>query len=79
MNSYVLTLIKTLLFFHINFCLPPQSFIIDVQKCCGINPAFKANATFLHVAVFANCFSYVVKFLLKECKDLNVNITNDDL
>ena len=61
------------------FSLAPQFFIIDVLKCCGVNPDFKANGvTLLHIAVFANCFN-VVQFLLKECKDLNVNIMDDDL
>ena len=59
------------------FSLAPQLFIIQVLKCCGVNPDFKADGvTLLHAAVFANCFD-VVQFLLKECKDLNINITDD--
>ena len=59
------------------FSIAPQSFTIDVLKCCGVKPDFKAKGvTLLHAAVFANCYD-VVQFLLKECKDLNINITDD--
>ena len=66
-------------FIFATFSLAPQSFIIDVLKCCGVKSDFKANdVSLLHGAVFANCFD-VVRFLKEECKDVDINVTDDDL
>ena len=58
-----------------------QSFIIAIMKYCGIKSDFKTTAegfTLLHIAVIFNCFD-VVCFLLEECRDIDVNVTDDDL
>ena len=63
------------------FSFASQPFTIDVLKCCGVKSDFKEDGhglTLLHGAVFANCFD-VVKFLVKECKGVDINITDDDL
>jgi len=61
------------------FSIAPQSFIMNVLKCCGVKCDFKADGfTLLHIAVFANCFD-IVQFLVEECNDMDVNVTDDDL
>ena len=62
------------------FGCAPQSFIIAIMKYCGVKGDFKTTAGFslLHLAVMFNCFD-VVCFLLEECSDIDVNVTDDDL
>ena len=65
-------------YFHNIFKYAPQSFIIVILKYCGVKTDFKSRSfSLLHVAVIANCFD-VVHFLLEECSDVDVNITEDD-
>ena len=78
-NPYAIGVNDETPFIFTTFSLAPQSFIIDVLKCCGVKSDFKANGvSLLHGAVFANCFD-VVQFLMEECKDIDVNITDNDL
>ena len=61
------------------FSTAPQSFIIDILKCCDIKLSYKASGiALLHAAVFANCLD-VVQFLVEECKNVDINITDNDL
>ena len=60
------------------FIIAPQAFIKAVLKHCGIKTDFKTDgASLLHYAVICNCFD-VVSFLLEECSDIDVNVTDDD-
>ena len=60
------------------FSFAPQSFIIDILKCCGVKPNFKSNGiTLLHIAILTNCF-HVVQYLLEECSGMNLNVADDD-
>ena len=56
----------------------PQSFIIQVLKCCNVKGNFKSTFGYslLHITVMLNCFD-VVCFLLEECRDTDVNATVD--
>ena len=61
------------------FIYAPQPFIISIMKCCGVKSDFKTDGfSLLHCAVICNCFD-VVCFLLAECSDIDVNVTDDDL
>ena len=62
------------------FCYAPQSFIIAIMKYCGVKANFKTTQgiSLLHYGVGFNCFD-VVRFLLEECGDVDVNVTNDHL
>ena len=78
-DPYAISVDDKIPFLFSTFSLAPQSFIIDVLKCCGVKSDFKVNGvSLLHGAVFANCFD-VVQFLKEECKDIDVNITDHDL
>ena len=70
---------KSLLYFEFIFIYAPQSFIIAIMKYCGVKSDFKTTTGFslLHCAVVFNCFD-VVCFLLEECSDIDVNVTEDD-
>ena len=61
------------------FFYAPQSFIIAFMKYCGIKSDFKTTTglSLLHCAVIFNCFD-VVCFLLEECSNIDVNVTDDD-
>ena len=72
---------KSLPYIEHIFCYAPQSFIIAIMKYCGVKSDFKTTTGFslLHCAVAFKCFD-VVCFLLEECSDIDVNVTdNDDL
>ena len=58
----------------------PQSFIIAIMKYCGVKSDFKTTLGYslLPYAVFFNYFD-VVCFLLEECSDIDVNVTDDDM
>ena len=62
------------------FMYAPQSFIIAIMKYCGVKSDFKRTEciSLLHIAVMSNCFD-VVCFLLEECSDIDVNVTDNDL
>ena len=62
---------------YIFYCAP-QSFIIAIMKYCGVKSDFKTTEGYslLHCAIAYNCFD-VVCFLLEECSDINVNVTDD--
>jgi len=65
-------------YFHNILFYAPQSFIIEIWKYCGVKTDFKSDGlSLLHVAVITNCFD-AVHFLLEECSDVDVNITDDD-
>ena len=83
MDPYVISMSENKLLPYIQFIFryAPQSFIIAIMKYCGIKSDFKTTASLslLHYAVMYNCFD-VVCFLLEECSDIDVNVTdNDDL
>ena len=65
-------------FIEFIFWHAPQSFIIAIIKYCSVKSDFKATEGFslLHIAVMSNCFD-VVCFLLEECSDIDVNVTDD--
>ena len=71
---------KSLPYIEFIFMYAPQSFIIAIMKYCGVKSDFKTAESFslLHCAVVFNCFD-VVCFLLEECSDIDVNVTEDDL
>ena len=62
------------------FYYAPQYFFIAIMKCCGVKSDFKTteSLSLLHIAVLCNCFD-VVCFLLEECSDIDVNVTDDYL
>ena len=82
MNPYVVSISANTSFPFIEyiFYCAPQSFIIKVLKHCGIKGNFKSTNGFslLHCAVIFNCFD-VVCFLLEECTNIDVNVTDDRL
>ena len=61
------------------FWCAPRSFIIEILEYCGVEPNFKTADSFsiLHCAVMFCCFD-VVRFLLEECNDIDVNVIDDD-
>ena len=61
------------MFFH-----APQSFIIAILKYCYFYIDFKTTEGFslLHIAIAANCFD-IIHYLLEECSDIDVNVTDD--
>ena len=71
---------KSILYIEYIFWHAPQSFIVAIMKYCGVKSDFKTTENFslLHYAVVFNCFD-VVCFLLEECSDIDVNVTDDDL
>ena len=60
------------------FYYAPQSFIIAIMKYCGVKSDFKTSTgcSLLHCAVAFKCFD-VVCFLLEECSDIDMNVTDD--
>ena len=80
MDPYVMSMsndISMPYIMHMFYCAP-QSFIIAIMKYCGVKSEFKTRGfTLLHCAVALNCFD-VVCFLLAECSDIDVNVTDDD-
>ena len=82
MDPYVMSVRDDIPFTYIEFIFlyVPQSFIIAIMKYCGVKSDFKGTESFslLHIAVMCNCFD-VVCFLLEECSDIDVNVTDDDL
>ena len=82
MDPYVVSMSdnKSLPYIRFIFLYAPQSFIIAIMKCCGVKSDFKIKTglALLHFAVIVNCFD-VVCFLLEECSDIDVNVTDNDL
>ena len=82
MDPYVMSMRENISSYYIEyvFTIAPQSFIIAIMKYCGVNSDFKTAEGYylLHYAVMFNCFD-VVCFLLEECSDVDVNVTDDDL
>ena len=82
MDPYVMNMSenKSLPYIRYIFYYAPQSFIIEIMKCCGVKSDFKTagGISLLHLAVAFNCFD-VVCFLLEECSDMDVNATNDEM
>ena len=83
MDPYVINMRSddvSFLYIQFIFYYAPQSFIIAIMKYCGVKSDFKATEGFslLHYAVLFNCFD-VVCFLLEECSDFDVNVTDSDL
>ena len=62
------------------FYIAPQSFIIAILKYYGVKSDFKTTdgLSLLHCAVAYNCFN-VICFLLEECSDIDVNVTDNDM
>ena len=82
MDPYVMSMSenKLLPYFKYIFLCAPQSFIIAIMKYCGVNSDFRRTGGYflLHYAVAHNCFG-VVCFLLEECSDIDVNVTDDHM
>ena len=80
MNPYVMRDDLSLPYIQFTFVYAPQSVIIAIMKHCGIKSDFKTTEGFslLHIAVMCNCFD-VVCFLLEECSDIDVNVTDNYL
>ena len=81
MDPYVMSMRadKSIPYIQYVFYYPPQSFIIAIMKYCGVKSDYKTTGySLLHFAVAYNCFN-VVCFLLEECSDIDVNVTDDDL
>ena len=82
MDPYVMSMRedKSLPYIKYIFYIAPQFFIIAIMKYYGVKSDFKTVTGFplLHYAVVYNCFD-VVCFLLEECSDIDVNVTNDDM
>ena len=82
MDPYVMSMSDDISLSYIQyiFMYAPQSFIIAIMKYCGVISDFKTTNGFslLHIAVVCNCFD-VVCFLLEECSDIDVNVTDDGL
>ena len=81
MDPYVMSMRddKLLPYIKYIFYYAPQSFIIAIMKYCGVKSDFKTTEGYslLHYAVMSNCFD-VVCFLLEECSDIDVNVTEDN-
>ena len=81
MDPYVMSMRddSSLSYIQMMFVYAPQSFIIAIMKYCGVKSDFKTKThlALLHYAVMYNCFE-VVYFLLEECSDIDVNVTNDN-
>ena len=70
---------NTVPYFNYIFSHAPQSFITAIFECCGVKANFKhRGVSLLHFAVYANCFD-VTCFLVEECSEIDVNITDNDL
>ena len=81
MDPYVVMSMKDdISYIEYIFCIAPQSFIIAIMKHCGVKTDFKTieGETLLHIAVICNCVD-VVRFLLEECSDIAINVTDDYL
>ena len=80
MDPYVMSLSKSesLPYIEYIFQIAPQFFIIAIMKHCGVKSDFRTIDGFplLHYATGYNCFD-VVCFLLEECSDIDVNVTDD--
>ena len=60
------------------FSCAPEPFIVEILKCHGMtNFTTTQGVSTLHYAVISNCLD-VVHFLLEECNDVDVNVTEDD-
>ena len=71
---------KSIPYIYFVFYYPPQSFTMAIMKYCGVKSDFRTteSLSLLHIAVMYNCFD-VVYFLLEECSDIDVNVTDDYL
>ena len=82
MDPYVMSVSESesLPYIEYIFSVAPQSFIIAIMKYCGVKLDFKTPDGFslLHCAVAFKCFD-VVCFLLEECSNIDVNVTDDDM
>ena len=74
MDPYVMSMRDDVSFPHI-FLYAPQSFIIAIMKYYKVKSDLE-EFSLLHYAVVGNCFD-VVCFLLEECSDIDVNVTDD--
>ena len=79
MDPYVTSVVNNspVSYIECMFWHAPQSFIIEVMKFCGVKAGFRSRDGFslLHCTVYANCFD-VAHFLLEECSDIDVNVTD---
>ena len=58
------------------FVYAPQSFTIGIMKHCGIKPDFKArHFSLINYTVMCNCID-VLCFMLDECSEIDVNVTD---
>ena len=79
MDPYVIRNDISVSYIEFIFNCTPQSFIIAIMKYCGVKSDFETESiSLLHYAVMSNCFD-VVCFLLEECSNIDVNVTDDSL
>ena len=70
---------NTVPYFHYVFAFASESFILNILKFCGVKADFTYNdISLLHFAVYSNCFD-VVQYLVEDCSDTDVNITDNSL
>ena len=82
MDPYVMSISAETLMPYIRyiFSIAPESFLITIMKYCGVKSDFKTavSHSLLHCAVMFNCFD-VIHFLLEECNDIDVNVTDNHM
>ena len=82
MDPYVMSMSSETLLPYIRyiFSIAPESFIIAIMKYCGVKSDFKTavSHSLLHCAVIFNCFD-VIRFLLEECTDIDVDVTDNHM
>ena len=76
-NSVPLRNDSSMLYIEFILVYAPQSFIIAIMKYCGVKSDFKTTKGFslINYAVMCNCID-VLSFLLEECSDIDVNVTD---
>ena len=82
LDPYVMSMSTETLMPYIRyiFSIAPESFIIAIMKYCGVKPGFRTavSHSLLHCAVIFKCFD-VIRFLLEECSDIDVNVTDNHM
>ena len=84
MDPYVMSMRNTINtsihYIEYIFWCAPHSLIMTIMKYCGVKSDYKTTkgSSLLHYAVMCNFFDFVC-FLLEECSDIDVNVTNNKL
>ena len=71
---------ESMLYIEFVFVYAPQSFTIAILKHCGIKSDFKTTESFslINYTVMCNCID-VLCFMLDECSEIDVNVTDSYL